>query len=476
MRMGKIVCTIGPACDSLEMLKTLMQNGMDVARLNFSHGTPEQHLEILNNIKEARKQLGKNVGIMADFQGPKIRCGWFEKNADGKDEVYLEKGQDFFITSDEIVGNKEGVSCTYKDLPKDVKPGDILLLNDGLVRLEVKGVEGNKILTRVITPGFLSSHKGINLPGVAISSPALTQKDEEDLNWALDHGIDMIALSFIRKGSDLDPAKKIMEEKGCVLPIIVKMEKPEAIENMEEIVKACEGIMCARGDLAVELPFWQVPIINKKLITMSRYYAKPVIMATEMLSSMINNPLPTRAETSDCANAILDGCDSTMTSNETAVGSDPARVVEAMAKISEYTSDHGSSYIPSVKPRENNGQEALSFAALPAAYARKAKAIVVLSSSLDSVASIAKFRPSIPIYAFTPDEEIYYQLSLYWGTFAVFSPDLLYPSRDLFFKVDEKLKSLFGLSKGDRVLIETIENETQAFGPGSGAIFDHVIS
>ena len=476
MRMGKIVCTIGPACDSLEMLKTLMQNGMDVARLNFSHGTPEQHLEILNNIKEARKQVGKNVGIMADFQGPKIRCGWFEKNADGKDEVYLDKGQDFFITSQDIIGNKEGVSCTYKDLPKDVKPGDTLLLNDGLVRLEVKGVEGDKILTRVLTPGFLSSHKGINLPGVKISSPALTQKDEEDLNWALDHGVDMIALSFVRKASDLDPAKKIMEEKKCVLPIIVKMEKPEAIENMEEIVKACQGIMCARGDLAVELPFWQVPIINKKLITMSRYYAKPVIMATEMLSSMIKNPLPTRAETSDCAHAIMDGCDSTMTSTETAVGSDPGRVVETMAKISEYTCEHGISYIPSVKAREENGQEVLSAAALPAAYERRAKAIVVLCKSTNSLASISKFRPSIPIYAFTPNEETYYQLSLYWGTFAILTPDLLTPSRDVFFKIDEKLKSICGLSKGDRVLIETIENEGSSESAGSGAIFDHVIS
>ena len=475
MRMGKIVCTIGPACDSVEMLETLMRNGMDVARLNFSHGTPEQHLEILNNIKVARKNVGKNVGIMADFQGPKIRCGWFEKNAEGKDEVLLEKGQDFFITSDDIIGTKEGVSCTYKELPEDVKPGDILLLNDGLVRLEVKAVEGNKILTRVLTPGRLSSHKGINLPGVEISSPALTEKDEEDLRWALDHDVDMIAMSFVRKAADLDSAKKIMEEKGLLLPIIVKMEKPEAIENMEEIVKASQGIMCARGDLAVELPFWEVPVIDKKLVSMSRYYAKPVIMATEMLSSMISNPLPTRAEASDCANAILDGCDCTMTSNETAVGADPGRVVATMAKISEYTSEHAYSLIPEIDARKGDGQEALSSAALQAARARGAKAMVVICDSCDPVAATAKFRPSIPIYAFTPSEKAYYQLSLFWGTFAVFDKELLTPSKDVFFKIDSKLKEL-GLSKGDRVMIESIGNEGEAGQTGSGAIFDHVIS
>ncbi|MBR6440215.1 MAG: pyruvate kinase [Aeriscardovia sp.] len=475
MRMGKIVCTIGPACDSVEMLETLMRNGMDVARLNFSHGTPEQHLEILDNIKTARRNVGKNVGIMADFQGPKIRCGWFEKNAEGKDEVLLEKGQDFFITSDDIIGTKEGVSCTYKELPEDVKPGDTLLLNDGLVRLKVKGVDGNKILTQVVVPGRLSSHKGINLPGVEISSPALTEKDEEDLRWALDHDVDMIAMSFVRKAADLDSAKKIMDEKGQILPIIVKMEKPEAIENMEEIVKASQGIMCARGDLAVELPFWQVPVIDKKLVNMSRYYAKPVIMATEMLSSMISNPLPTRAEASDCANAILDGCDCTMTSNETAVGADPGRVVATMAKISQYTSENAHSLIPSVEPREKDGREALAFAALQAAKAREAKAVVVICDSCDPAAATAKFRPSIPIYAFTPSEKAYYQLSLFWGTFAVLDKDLLTPSKEVFFKIDSKLKEL-GLSKGDRVMVESIQNEGMPGPAGSGADFDHVIS
>ena len=475
MRMGKIVCTIGPACDSVAMLETLMRNGMDVARLNFSHGTPEQHLEILNNIKEARKNVAKNVGIMADFQGPKIRCGWFEKNAEGKDEVVLEKGQDFFITSDDITGTKEGVSCTYKELPEDVKPGDTLLLNDGLVRLEVKAVEGNKILTKVIVPGRLSSHKGINLPGVEISSPALTEKDEEDLRWALDHDVDMIAMSFVRKAADLDSAKKIMDEKGMRLPIIVKMEKPEAIENMEEIVKASQGIMCARGDLAVELPFWQVPVIDKKLVSMSRYFAKPVIMATEMLGSMISNPLPTRAEASDVANAILDGCDCTMTSNETAVGADPGRVVATMAKISEYTSEHASNLIPSAEPRKEDGREDLALAAVRAAGARGAKALVVICDSPDPAAATAKFRPSIPIYAFTPSEKTYYQLSLLWGTFAVLDDTLLTPSREVFSKIDSKLKEL-GLCKGDRVMIESIENEGDAESAGSGAIFDHIIS
>ncbi|MFT9243139.1 MAG: pyruvate kinase, partial [Bifidobacterium aquikefiri] len=328
MRKAKIVDTIGPATESLENITKLIEAGMDVARLNRSHGTPEDHLKVYNNVREASKKTGRNVAALVDIQGPKIRCGWFKKNADGEDKVILKEGQEFTITTEDVTGDEHITSTTFKGLPGDCHAGDPILIDDGKVRLEVTSVEGNEVHTKVIVAGPVSSHKGINLPGVAVSLPALTEKDEADLRWGIQTGADIIAMSFVRFATDIDRAHEIMDEEGRRIPIVAKIEKPQAVDNLEEIVRAFDGIMVARGDMAVEMPFEQVPLVTKRCIELARQYAKPVIVATEVLGSMVHSPIPTRAEASDCANAILDGADATMTSNETAVGDYPTQTVQ----------------------------------------------------------------------------------------------------------------------------------------------------
>ena len=315
MRKAKIVDTIGPATESLEGITSLVEAGMDVARLNRSHGTPEDHLKVYNNLRAAAKATGRNVADLVDLQGPKIRCGWFKKNADGEDKVQLTEGQEFVITTDDIEGDEHITSTTFKGLPGDCHAGDPILIDDGEVRLEVTKVAGNNVYTKDVVAGPVSSHKGINLPGVAVSLPALTEKDEEDLRWAIRTGADIIAMSFVRFATDIDRAHEIMDEEGRRIPVVAKIEKPQALENLEEIVKAFDGIMVARGDMAVECPLEEVPLATKRCIELARQYAKPVIVATEVLGSMVSSPVPTRAEASDCANAVLDGADATMTSN-----------------------------------------------------------------------------------------------------------------------------------------------------------------
>ena len=293
MRKAKIVDTIGPSTEDYDNLLKLVEAGMDVARLNRSHGTPEDHLNVYNNVRKASEATGRNVAALVDLQGPKIRCGWFKKNAEGEDKVQLTLGQEFIITTDDVEGDEHITSTTFKGLPGDCHPGDPILIDDGKVRLEVTKVEGNNVYTKVIVAGPVSSHKGINLPGVAVSLPAL--------------------------------------------------------ENLEEIVKTFDGVMAARGDMAVECPLEEVPLATKRIIELARQYAKPVIVATEVLGSMVNSPVPTRAEASDCANAVLDGSDATMTSNETAVGKYPDVTVATMARISAYATDHGFDRIPELK-------------------------------------------------------------------------------------------------------------------------------
>ena len=320
MRKAKIVDTIGPSTEDYDNLLKLVEAGMDVARLNRSHGTPEDHLNVYNNVRKASEATGRNVAALVDLQGPKIRCGWFKKNAEGEDRVQLTLGQEFIITTDDVEGDEHITSTTFKGLPGDCHPGDPILIDDGKVRLEVTKVEGNNVYTKVVVAGPVSSHKGINLPGVAVSLPALTEKDEADLRWAIRTGADIIAMSFVRFATDIDRAHEIMDEEGRRIPIVAKIEKPQALENLEEIVKTFDGVMAARGDMAVECPLEEVPLATKRIIELARQYAKPVIVATEVLGSMVNSPVPTRAEASDCANAVLDGSDATMTSNETAVG------------------------------------------------------------------------------------------------------------------------------------------------------------
>ncbi|MBQ5557145.1 MAG: pyruvate kinase [Aeriscardovia sp.] len=474
-RRGKIVNTIGPASGSYEKLLALAKAGMDVARINRSHGTPEQQLAVIRNVRRAAQETGRNIGLMVDLQGPKIRCGWFRRDADGNDEVILKAGDSFRITTDDIVGDEHATTCTYKDLPADCKPGDTIMMNDGKVHLRVVRVDGHDVYTTVVSGGPVSSHKGINLPGVDVSAPALTQKDEEDLRWGLRAGADMIAMSFVRQASDIDRAHEIMDEEGRRVPIIVKVEKPEAVENMESIVKAFDGIMSARGDLAVEMPYWKVPLINKQLITMSRRYAKPVIVATDVLASMVENPIPTRAEASDCANAILDGADATMTSNETAVGVDPAGVVRTMCHISEYASSEGLHYIPKLERFDAGNGGGCAHAAVVLAEEIGAKAIVTFTENGVSANQVASFRSEIPLYAFTSEEHNYHWLALTWGTeaFLCDKPAAECTRGELLRLVDGELLAAGKVQAGERIVVTITEPGDLL--EGAEIIVDHVV-
>jgi pyruvate kinase len=455
MRKAKIVDTIGPATESLEQLTKLAEAGMDVARLNRSHGTPEDHLKVYNNVRQAWKDTGHNIAALVDLQGPKIRCGWFKKNAAGEDKVQLTKGQEFIITTDDIEGDEHITSTTFKGLPADCHPGDPILIDDGKVRLEVTSVEGNNVHTTVIVAGPVSSHKGINLPGVAVSLPALTEKDEEDLRWGIQTGADIIAMSFVRSASDIDRAHEIMDEEGRRVPVIAKIEKPQAVDNLEEIVKAFDGIMVARGDMAVEMPFEAVPLVTKRCIELSRQYAKPVIVATEVLGSMVHSPIPSRAEASDCANAILDGADATMTSNETAVGDYPIESVDTMARISGFATEHGYERIPSVSNLDMSDGGAVASAAVDLAAKLDAKAIVAFTDSGHTVQRVSRERPQAPIYGLTTSEHTYHFLALSWGTEGVLLDQEYHglARKELMALVDSTLKAQGKVSDGDQVVI-----------------------
>ncbi|HNJ78281.1 MAG TPA: pyruvate kinase, partial [Marmoricola sp.] len=330
MRKAKIVCTLGPATSSKEKIRQLIDAGMDVARLNMSHGTHEDHLETYLNVRRASDESGHGVGILADLQGPKIRLGSFAEGSS-----ILIRGQQLTITTRDIPGDGDLISTTYPGLPGDVQVGDPILIDDGRVRLRVTGVEGTEVHTEVEVPGRVSDHKGINLPGVAVSVPALSEKDEADLRFALGLTVDFIALSFVRSAQDAIDVRRIMDEVGQQLPVIAKIEKPQAVTNLDDVIDAFDGVMVARGDLGVEIPLEQVPVIQKRVVARARRKAKPVIVATQMLDSMISQPAPTRAEASDVANAVLDGTDAVMLSGETSVGRYPVETVQTMTRIIE---------------------------------------------------------------------------------------------------------------------------------------------
>lgn len=476
MRKAKIVDTIGPATSSLEVMTDLVKAGMNVARINRSHGTVEEHLAIYDNIRKAGELAGKNVAVLVDLQGPKIRCGWIEKNAEGEDKVQLEAGQEFIITTDEITGNKDRVSTTFKGLPADCHPGDPILIDDGKVRLEVTKVEGNDVHTKVIVAGPVSSHKGINLPGVAVSLPALTPKDEEDLRWGIQTGADVIAMSFVRFASDIDRAHQIMDEEGRRVPVVAKIEKPQAVENLEEIVKAFDGIMVARGDMAVEMPFEEVPLITKRCIELSRSYGKPVIVATEVLGSMVHSPVPTRAEASDCANAVLDGADATMTSNETAVGDYPVVTVESMSRISAYATDHGYDRIPAIKDEKFTVSSAVAHSAVELAAKLDVKAIVAFTSTGATVHRISAERPAAPIYGLTTDEHTKCFLGLSWGTEGIkLGKEYHGLNRENLMKLaDDTLKAEGKLADGDTVVVVSCSPSATEAG-ATDSIYVHTV-
>lgn len=419
---------------------------MDVARLNFSHGEHADHAENYKKVRQASDHLGRAVGILADLQGPKIRLGRFIEG-----RTVWATGEEVRITVDDVDGTHDRVSTTYKELAKDAKPGDRLLVDDGKLGLTVTGVEGNDVICRVTEGGPVSNNKGVSLPGMDISVPALSEKDIEDLEFALKLGVDFIALSFVRSPSDVELVHDIMDRVGRRVPVIGKLEKPEAIDNLEAVVLAFDAVMVARGDLGVELPLEQVPIVQKRAIQMARENAKPVIVATQMLESMIENSRPTRAEASDVANAVLDGADAVMLSGETSVGKYPIETVRTMARI-VHAVESESTRVPPLThvPRTKRG--VISYAARDIGERLNAKALVAFTQSGDTVRRLARLHTPLPLLAFTPLPEVRSQLALTWGTETFIVPTV--DSTDaMIHQVDVSLLSMSRYQKGDLVVI-----------------------
>jgi len=447
MRRAKIVCTMGPAVSTPDKITALIQAGMNVARLNLSHGGYEEHESVYDLVRAAALKAGQPVAILVDLQGPKIRLAKFK---DGPHS--LARGDIFTITTDDVEGTKELVGTTFKNLPGDCKPGDRILIDDGKVTVEVVKVDGNNVVTKVIEAGVVSNNKGINLPGVAVSVPAMSAKDVEDLRWGLKIGADFIALSFVRSAKDILDVHKIMDEVGIRIPVIAKIEKPQAVANLEEIVAAFDGIMVARGDLGVEMPIEDVPMVQKRCITLARESAKPVIVATQMLDSMIVNSRPTRAEASDCANAVLDGADALMLSSETSVGEFAIEAVETMARIIEKTETDALDLIPALKhnPRTKGG--AITKAAADVGAIIGAQLLVTFTQSGDSARRMSRLRSPIPIMAFTPEIGTYNQLALSWGIEPMITP--VVATTDAMVKQCDTLLIATGRVKiGEQVLI-----------------------
>lgn len=432
MRRAKIVCTLGPAVESPEKVRELIAAGMNMARLNLSHGGYPEHQSRLDQVRAAAAEAGVPIAILVDLQGPKIRLARFKEGPHD-----LARGDIFTITTDDIEGTKERVGIIYKGLTGDCKPGDRILIDDGKVTVEVTQVSGNDVITKVIEPGAVSNNKGINLPGVAVSVPALSEKDIDDLRWGLSAGADFIALSFVRNADDIKDVHRIMDEEGIKVPVIAKIEKPQAVENLASIVDAFDGIMVARGDLGVELPIEDVPLVQKRCVELARDAAKPVIVATQMLDSMITNSTPTRAEATDCANAVLDGADALMLSGETSVGSFAIEAVRTMARIIQRTEEGGLERIRPLKhePRTKGG--AITKAAVEVGAIVGAKFLVAFTQSGDSARRMSRLRSPIAILALTPDRGTYNRLALTWGVEPMITPVVSH--------TDEMVKQVDGL-------------------------------
>ena len=447
MRRAKIVATFGPALADYEKTKAVIEAGVDVARMNLSHGSHEVHEGVYATIRKASEDTGKAVGILVDLQGPKIRLGKFKE-----DKIELVKGQTFTITTEDILGDKDICSTTYKGLPGDVKVGDMLLSDDGRLSLRATKVDGRKVVTEVEIGGPCSNNKGINLPGVAVNVPALSEKDEGDLRWALNLGADMIALSFVRNAKDIVRVHEIMAEEGKFIPVIAKIEKPQAVAALEEIIDAFDGVMVARGDLGVELPLEQVPLVQKRAVELARRWAKPVIVATQMLESMISASRPTRAETSDVANAVLDGADALMLSGETSVGEYPIETVQTMAKIIESTEENGLERIPALGTKPHTHSGAVVRAAMDIAELLGSKYVCVFTESGDTLRRVSRLRSRVQVLAFTPNQDVRRKLSLVWGA-TVFLVDKVKHTDDMVKQVDELVLASGKARVGDEVVI-----------------------
>jgi len=407
LRATKIVATLGPASDSPKIIRRMMQSGVDVFRMNASHGTPDEHMRRISTVREAAREVGKQTGILLDLQGPKIRLGKFEGG-----KCHLETGSHFTLTTEEVMGNAQRASTSYTALPGDVRPGDRILLNDGAVVLRVVSVAGAEVRCDVISGGMVGDRKGINLPGVKVSAPSLTKKDLADVGWGLAAGVDMIALSFVRATEDVTRLRAHLREQDARIPVVAKVEKPEAWDNLDGILEEADGVMVARGDLGVEMALEDVPLIQKTIIRKAREQSKFVITATQMLESMIENPAPTRAEVSDVANAIYDGTDAVMLSAETSAGAYPVEAVNMMARIASTTSYAGGAALSIPNPTHT---ESLAEAAQDLARATSAIAIVVFTMTGATARLIARYRPPIPVVAVTTSEQVARQLAVVSG-------------------------------------------------------------
>ncbi|UQE73511.1 pyruvate kinase [Gordonia sp. PP30] len=443
-RRTKIVCTLGPATNTQERITELVECGMNVARMNFSHGTHDDHRKVYELVRRAAEITGKPVGILADLQGPKIRLGWFEDNGRPNGAVDWLKGEVVRITVDDVIGNHDRVSTTYKQLAADAQPGDRLLVDDGKVGLTVEEIDGNDVVCLVTEGGTVSNHKGLSLPGMNISVPALSEKDVADLEFALGLGVDFVALSFVRSPGDVELVHEIMDRVGRRVMTVAKLEKPEAIDNLEAIVLAFDAIMVARGDLGVEMPLEQVPLVQKRAIQIARENAKPVIVATQMLDSMIENSRPTRAEASDVANAVLDGADAVMLSGETSVGAFPFETVRTMGNI-VVAAEESRREVPPLKhvPRTQRG--VLTYAARDIGERLNVTSIAAFTETGDTARRIARLHSRLRLMVFTTQELTRNQLTLSWGVAPFLVPkagstDAMIDQLDEFCEVNGELK------------------------------------
>jgi len=445
-RRAKIVCTIGPASNSEEMIRDLMLCGMNVARLNFSHGTHEQHALVIERLRTAAKDLGRSICILQDLQGPKIRTGRLQSGA----PVALRTGQTVTITPNDVTGTTEIISTTYQDLARDVKPGERILLSDGRIELVVRDVRDGEVVCEVLNGGLLGENQGINLPGTNVSIPSLTEKDQRDLEFGLKQGVDLVAISFVRTVHDVVRAKNAIASLRSDVGLVAKLEKPQAIENLDGILEASVAVMVARGDLGVEVAPEKVPLIQKYVIRRALDFRRPVITATQMLESMTESPRPTRAEASDVANAIFDGTDAVMLSGETASGKYPREAVEMMARI---VAEAESSSVQPLTPGHREAvhlsvAETICESMAHAAQDLKVKAIAVFTETATTARMLSKYRPAADIYAFSPSETVRNRLNALWGTTPLICPSGLSVERMAQFAEDE-LKRLEVLSPGD---------------------------
>jgi len=418
VRRAKIICTIGPACHTEAAMRDLLRLGMDVARVNFSHGSHEEHAQNIERLRRAAEREGRTICILQDLQGPKIRTGRLERH----EPVLIKTGSTVTVTPEDVPGTATRISTTFPDLVKEVAPGTRILLSDGLIELRVKSVRGEDLICEVVNGGMLGEHKGINLPGVAFSIPALTEKDRKDLEFGLKHGVDAVAISFVRSAADVRMVKQIISRRGSDVPIIAKLEKPQAIDHLEEILEEANGVMVARGDLGVEMAPEKVPVIQKHVIRRAGVWRKPVITATQMLESMIENPRPTRAEASDVANAIFDGTDAVMLSAETASGLYPREAVAIMSRIIVEAESNLDEFTQPRRRRERHGlsiAETICESIAHAAEDLPMGAIAVFTETGNTARMISKYRPRARIYAFTHVVPVAQRTNLYWGVHPV---------------------------------------------------------